>query len=100
MAKKRKCRYTPEELRIHEQAVRIRKLTDAQLVEAFNNAHKNTPENCPRMPQNGTETDKATNDTDAINKLLQAISDGQCKGVKSKTAYKIEELAKELGLIA
>ena len=100
MAKKRKCKYTPEELRIHEQAVRIRKLTDAQIVEAFNNAHQNTPENCPRIPQNGMETEKATNNTDAINKLLQAISDGQCKGVKSKTAYKIEELAKELGLLA
>lgn len=99
MAKKRKCRYTPEELRIHEQAVRIRKLTDAQIVEAFNNAKQDIPENSPETPQNGTKNDKATNDTNAINKLLQAISDGKCKGVKSKTAYKIEELAKELGLI-
>ena len=28
MAKKRKCRYTPEELEIHEQAVKLRKMTD------------------------------------------------------------------------
>lgn len=28
MAKKRKCRYTQEELTIHEEAVRLRKMTD------------------------------------------------------------------------
>lgn len=33
MAKKRKCRYTAEELAIHEEAVRLRKMTDRQLVE-------------------------------------------------------------------
>ncbi|MCD8218098.1 MAG: hypothetical protein LUD01_08660 [Clostridiales bacterium] len=33
MGKKRKCRYTDAEMATHEQAVRIRKMTDAQLVE-------------------------------------------------------------------
>lgn len=33
MGKKRKCRYTDTELAMHEQAVRIRKMTDVQLVE-------------------------------------------------------------------
>lgn len=100
MAKKRKCKYTPEELRVHEQAVRLRKLTDAQLVEAFDNAKQDVSRNSPSVPLNGSKSVEVTSDTDAINKLLQAISDGKCKGVKSKTAYKIEELAKELGLIA
>lgn len=33
MAKKRNCRRTPEEASIHEEAVKLRKMTDAQLVE-------------------------------------------------------------------
>ena len=38
MTKKRKCRYTAEELAIHEEAVRLRKMTDRQLVEEFHRA--------------------------------------------------------------
>ena len=38
MSKKRKCRYTPEETAIHEEAVRLRRMTDRQLVEAFHKA--------------------------------------------------------------
>lgn len=33
MPKKRNCRRTPDELRQHEQAVKIRKMTDRQLCE-------------------------------------------------------------------
>ncbi len=33
MGKKRKCRYTEDEMIAHTQAVRIRKMTDAQLAE-------------------------------------------------------------------
>ena len=33
MPKKRNCRRTPDELRQHEQAVKIRKMTDQQLCE-------------------------------------------------------------------
>lgn len=100
MAKKRKCRYTPEELRIHEQAVRLRKLTDAQLVEEFNKTKQNVLTESHRELETVEKASNIGNDTEAINILLQAISDGKCKGVRSKTAYKIEELAKELGLIA
>lgn len=32
MAKKRKCRYTAEELAIHEEAVRLRKMTDGEVI--------------------------------------------------------------------
>ena len=39
MAKKRNCRRTPEEVSIHEEAVKLRKMTDAQLLEAFANAN-------------------------------------------------------------
>lgn len=48
MAKKRKCRYTQEELTIHEEAVRLRKMTDRQLVEEFHRAAE--PETTVRVP--------------------------------------------------
>ena len=32
MSRKRKCRYTPEELALHKEAVRLRNMTDKQLV--------------------------------------------------------------------
>lgn len=38
MAKKRNCRRTPEEASIHEEAVKLRKMTDAQLVEKVRSA--------------------------------------------------------------
>ena len=38
MAKKRNCRRTPEEVSIHEEAVKLRKMTDAQLVEKVRSA--------------------------------------------------------------
>ena len=38
MAKKRNCRRTPEEVSIHDEAVKLRKMTDAQLVEKVRSA--------------------------------------------------------------
>ena len=35
MSRKRKCRYTPEELALHKEAVRLRNMTDKQLVVFF-----------------------------------------------------------------
>lgn len=91
MSKKRKCRYTPEEVSIHEEAVRLRKMTDAQLVEAFQNASR-TP-SC-------AETREAKKDPSSIEKLLEGLANGECKGIKGGLAYKIGEYAKEKGLIA
>lgn len=94
MAKKRKCRYTKEELRIHEKAVRLRKMTDMQLVGAFEEAQQAAT--APTVAQVGANG----NDTSDVEKLLQALSDGKCKGVAGATCYKIMEFAKGLGLIA
>lgn len=38
MAKKRNCRRTPEEVSIHDEAVKLRKMTDVQLVEKVRSA--------------------------------------------------------------
>lgn len=37
MAKKRKCRMNEEEIMVHEMAIKLRKKTDKQLVEEFEN---------------------------------------------------------------
>lgn len=100
MAKKRKCRYTAEELAIHEEAVRLRKMTDKQLVEEF---HRAADTDCVAdsrtTSQEVVEKDSSENDTPAIEKLLEGLSEGKCKGVKGATVYKITEFAREMGLI-
>lgn len=93
MAKKRKCRYTAEELDIHDQAVKLRKMTDKQLVEAFNTAQNASDTSECRLQ------DDRTNYTGGVERLLKELSEGKCKGVKNATVYKITEFAKEMELI-
>lgn len=76
---KRNCRRTEEERRIHNEAVRLRKMTDEQLVAATRRA----PE--PAADHLGT--------------LLAGLSAGECRGVKGATVYKIIEYARERGLL-
>lgn len=97
MSKKRKCRMTPEELTIHKEAVRLRNMTDRQLVDEFRRAAE--PEIGASVPQNGPETETATENTSAVQTLLTALFEGKCKGIKSGIAYKVARLAEEMGLI-
>lgn len=100
MSKKRKCRYTTEELAIHEEAVRLRKMTDKQLVEEFHRAaDTEVAVRVPDVAQNGEKVADPTENTSAVEKLLSALSDGKCKGIKGATAYKIAQFAAEMGLI-
>lgn len=100
MAKKRKCRYTTEELAIHEEAVRLRKMTDRQLVEEFHRAaDTEVAVRVPNTAQNGENEADPNENTSAVEKLLSALSDGKCKGIKGATAYKIAQFAAEMGLI-
>lgn len=80
---KRNCRRSEEERRIHEEAVRLRKMTDAQLVAAID---------CP-VHEDAHATD------DRLERLLAGLGSGECKGVKGATVYKITEYARERGLI-
>lgn len=98
MAKKRKCRYTKEEIRIHEEAVKLRKMTDEQLFNAFKEAQQAAT--APTVAQNGSNGNDPKNDISGVEKLLQALSDGKCKGVAGATCYKIMEFARDMGLIA
>lgn len=98
MSKKRNR--TAEEKAIHEEAVRLRKMTDRQLVEEFHRAEE--PEvslSSSHEAQDETEAADPNENTSAIEKLLSALSDGECKGIKGATAYKITQFATEKGLI-
>lgn len=98
MSKKRNR--TAEEKAIHEEAVRLRKMTDRQLVEEFHRAAE--PEvsvSSPHEAQDEVEAADPNENTSAIEKLLSALSDGECKGIKGATAYKITQFATEKGLI-
>lgn len=87
MAKERKCKLTVKELEVHKQAVKPRKMTDEQLVTAFNNA-KNAPKDTAY-----------TNSTGSIQELLNKLSEGKCKGIKSEIVHKLTEFCYESGLI-
>ncbi len=90
MSKKRKCRMTPEEITIHEEAVRLRRMTDKQLVEAFNRS----------TGAQATANDlKEDNNTFPVETLIQGLSDGKCRGIGGATACKVSQFAAELGLI-
>jgi hypothetical protein len=101
MSKRRKCRYSAEELAVHEEAVRLRKLTDKQLVEEFRRVAE-AAEMAVRVPEAAQaasgEADPNEN-TSTVQKLISALSEGKCKGVKGATVYKITEFATEMGLI-
>lgn len=90
MAKKRKCRYSMTELAIHEEAVRLRRLTDTQLVEAFSAAQRYADE-LKKM--------RTTPNTSAVVTLLDGLDSGAVKGIKGATAYKVREYAAQLGLL-
>ncbi len=93
MSKKRKCRMTPEEIAVHEEAVRLRRMSDRQLVEAFN---RSTGAQTAATPANDPQED---NNTSPVETLLQGLSDGKCSGIGGATAYKVSQFAAELGLI-
>ena len=98
MSKKRNR--TAEEKAIHEEAVRLRKMTDRQLVEEFHRAAE--PEaslSSSHTAQDEPEAADPNENTSAIEKLLSALSNGECKGIKGATAYKITQFATEKGLI-
>lgn len=100
MSKKRKCRMTPEELAVHKEAVRLRNMTDRQLVEQFHRAAEPEMVTSARsVAQDGAEADTPIGNTSAVQTLLTALSEGKCKGIKGATAYKVAQYAAEMGLV-
>lgn len=96
----KKGRYTEAERAIHKEAVRLRNMTDKQLVEEFHRAAE--PEMAVRVPdvaQDSPEEADPNENTSEVQKLLSALSEGKCKGIKGATAYKVTQFAAEMGLI-
>ena len=50
------------------------------------------------MQEDAKESDLG-NDTPDVQKLLNALAEGRVKGIKSGIAYKVAQLAEEMGLI-
>lgn len=95
--KKRSCRMTAEERDLHEQAVRLRKMTDQQLVDHLKHIQKDAyaagyaeAEANPIEPQSTGKT---------LGAFIADLASGRCKGVKNATAFKIEEFARTEGYI-
>lgn len=100
MGRKGKRRYTAEEQAIHEEAVRLRKMTDKQLVEAFHRAaDTEISVRTSTEPQAAPEEADPKKNTTDVEKLLSALSEGKVKGIKSGIAYKVAQLAEEMELI-
>lgn len=99
MSKKKNCRRTPAEQAIHDEAVRLRRLTDKQLVEQFHRAAEpGMSPSIPRRPQVVQEAGGATDNTPTVQRLLTALAEGRCKGVGGATVYKLAQFAEEMGL--
>ncbi len=91
---------TPEERAMHEEAVRLRKMTDKQLVEQFHRAAEPEMASSPSHKAEEASKDAMPNEnTSEIQKLLTALSKGECKGIKGATVYKISQFAAEKGLL-
>lgn len=70
---RRKCRLSPEELNIHEKAVKLRKMTDNQLVE-YVSAEKQQPMVMANLPVKGRFKASASIQSDYWREKRQNIS--------------------------
>ena len=100
MSRKKNCRRTQAEQALHREAVRLRNMTDKQLVEEFHRAAEpGMARSVPSVAQDGAEADTPIGNTSAVQALLTALSEGKCKGIKGATAYKVAQFAADMGLV-
>ena len=89
MAKKRNCRRTPEEVSIHDEAVKLRKMTDAQLVEKVRSASAASS----KMPAAQVSSTKSAAE------FLEAFANANIPGVGKMTLKKMNTFAKDNGYL-
>lgn len=89
MAKKRNCRRTPEEVSIHDEAVKLRKMTDAQLVEKVRSASAAAS----KMPA------AQVSSTKSVAEFLKAFANANIPGVGKITLKKMNTFAKDNGYL-
>lgn len=95
--KKRNCRMTGEEKNVHERAVKLRKMTDDKLVEHIDTSGKKLTTPATPKPRPSAHRPRLPGKT--LPQLLEQLDAGECKGIKSATAYKIAEFAREQGYL-
>jgi len=89
MAKKRNCRRTPEEVSIHDEAVKLRKMTDAQLVEKVRSASVAASETPTAFEEQATSTKS----------VAEAFANANIPGVGKITLKKMNTFAKDNGYL-
>lgn len=113
MAKKRSCRRTVDENRIHDKAVKMRKMTDEQLVhyvedrvnkahsEGFNEGRKDYEKAYNRGFGEGVQRQKtlASRQHPGVKEFLEELRENGIRGIGQVTIVKLEKLAKEGGYV-
>lgn len=90
MAKKRSCRRTETEDRIHEKAVKIRKMTDEQLVNYVN-------DRVAKAENEGFNRGKRSGSGKSIGDFVEEIA--KLRGIGAATVSKIRAYAEEKGYV-
>lgn len=84
--KNRSCRRTDEESNIHDQAVRLRKMTDSQLVDAFAKKYTDGYE------KGLTEAKSKAPEGMSASDLVQRLKDQTIRGIGKVTIKKLEDI--------
>lgn len=92
MQKKRSCRRTVDEDRIHEKAVKLRKMTDDQLIQYVEDrVEKARSEGFNKGKQH------VQKDSGSVPAFLKKLQDGKIQGIGAATIDKLTKAAKEYG---
>ena len=94
--KKRNCRRTEDESRIHDLAVKLRKMTDGQLVEYID---RKTDDARREGFQEGAKTASANVQDRSAGKLLDYLLAHKVKGIGVVTISNLMKVAKENGFV-
>lgn len=97
MAKRKYGKMTEDERNIHKTAVKLRGLPDKELVDRVRGTGMGA--GSPHVAQDASEEAMPNKNTSDLEKLLSALSEGKCKGIKGATAYKVAQFAAEMGLV-
>lgn len=94
MAKKRNCRKSDLEKEQHERAIRIRKMTDAQLCEYLDSLEHTgvCPSDCDGAPSSAAQI---------VDQFLRKLDEscGTGNGIGKSTVFKLRKFAEKEGLL-
>lgn len=94
---KKNCRMTLDERKQHDEAVRLRKMTDQQLVAHVRHIQDTSYRRGYNAAMNSMPQQS---EGESLEAFIKALSDGRCKGIKSAMASKIMDFARTEGYIS